>query len=95
MSYATVATAAASATLTERIELALRGKAYARIDNVANTADQREYRACNTMFAGSAPASWVDMVLLRLDVNGTLATATDAEIDTAVTTVWTRIALVN
>ena len=95
MSYTTVATAAASTALIDRITLALKGKAYARIDNVANTADQREYRACNVVFSGNIPSPWIDMVLLRLDTLGTLATALDAEIDTAVNAVWTRIALVN
>ena len=95
MSYTTVTTAAADAGLAARINLALQAKAYARIDNVANTEDQREYRACNALFSGGPPTAWVSMVLLRLDALGTLVTATDAQIDTAVNAVWTRIALVN
>lgn len=95
MSYTTVATATADAGLVARINLALQAKAYARIDNVANTEDQREYRACNALFTNGPSTTWVSMVLLRLDALGTLVTATDAEINIAVNAVWIRIALVN
>lgn len=94
MSYATVTTAVANTALTDKVTLGLRRKAYNRIDNVANLEDQRELQACIRMFTDTAPTGWVVMVLLIMDATATLATATDAEIDTAVTTVWNRIKLV-
>lgn len=93
MSYPLVATAQADAALNAQCALALQRKAYSRIDNVADLEDQREHHACVAAFRGAIPTVWVTMVLLRLEALGTLATATDAEVDTAVTDAWTRIRL--
>ena len=93
MSYAAVVTAQADSALTGRVALALRRRAYTRIDTVANTEDQRERNACVRVFADSIPTAWTALVLLALDQAGNLATATDAQLDTAVNAVWTRIGL--
>lgn len=93
MTYAAVATAAADVGLTGRVLLALRDRAYARISVVANNEDQRELSACARMFSDVVPTAWVTMVLLALDEAGTLGTATDAELDTAIVAVWNRIKL--
>ena len=93
MTYAAVVTAQADASLTGRVALGLRRRAYARIDTVANTEDQRERNACVRTFGDSIPTAWTALVLLALDQAGNLATATDAQIDTAVNAVWTRIGL--
>ena len=93
MTYAAVVTAQADNTLTGRIALSLRRRAYARIDTVANTEDQRERQACVRVFADAIPTSWTSLVLLALDQAGALASATDAQIDTAVNAVWARIGL--
>ena len=93
MSYAAVVTAQADTALTGRVALALRRRAYTRIDTVANTEDQRERNACIRTFGDSIPTAWTALVLLALDQAGTLASATDAQLDTAVNAVWTRIGL--
>lgn len=91
MTYAAVVTAQADNTLTGRIALSLRRRAYLRVDNVANADDQRERSACSRAVGDAIPTSWTALVLLALDQAGNLATATDAELDTAVTAVWNRI----
>lgn len=93
MSYATVVTAQADTALTSRVALSLRRRAYTRIDTVANTEDQRERNACIRTFGDSVPTAWTALVLLALDQANNLATATDAQIDTAVNAVWARIGL--
>lgn len=93
MTYAAVVTAQADTALTGRVALALRRRAYTRIDTISNDADQREYKASVRTFGDSIPTAWTALVLLALDQAGNLATATDAQLDTAVNAVWTRIGL--
>lgn len=91
MAYADVVVAQSDATLAAKITLSLRRKAYLRVVAVLDAEDQRERNVCARMFADAAPAGWVSMVLLALDLTGTLVTATDAQINSAVDLVWDRV----
>lgn len=93
MSYSTIITAQSDIALLNRIQLALLAKAYARVDNVLDTEDQREKSACRAMFRNNAPDQWVNLVILNLDSAGVLLTAIDAQINAEVNAVWNRIKL--
>jgi hypothetical protein len=96
MSYAAVATAKADATLVGKVKLALEKKSAIQIVALVNDGDQRERIVCQRILADSGvPTPLTDLVLLMMDINGTLASATDAQIDASVDSVWVRmIALV-
>ena len=93
MGYAEIDTAyraaRSSGDLAGKITAALFRKATGRV--VAAGDDQRELRVINAVFSGTYPATWVLAVMERLDNAGTLATGTDAQVDTAVTAVWNRL----
>lgn len=92
MSYAAVATARADTALITKIALALTKEAAIRIVDLTVGGDQRERQVCNLIAAG--PPEWmVDMVLLLLDMTGgvTVGNPTDAQIDTAIDTLWARL----
>jgi hypothetical protein len=98
MTYAAVITANADAAVTGRVKLALEKKAAVQIVNLVSSGDQRERRVCNSILdENGVPRQYVDMVLIMLDLTGgvTVTSPTDAQIDTAVDTLWARmIALV-
>lgn len=96
MSYADVATARADATVMARVELALQKKAAVIIAALVDSSDQRQRTLCQRIYSDAGvPAPYAEMVLLMLDINGVLATRTDAQMDTAIDQLWARmIALV-
>lgn len=96
MTYAAVVTAKADATITGRVRLALEKKAAVQIVNLVNSGDQRERTLCQRVLSdGGVPQPHVDMTLLMVDIAGQLGTVTDAQIDSAVDSLWARmIALV-
>lgn len=92
MAYSNVITAQADATLTAKVKLALQKKSAVQIVNLVNAGDQRERAVCNRMLSDAGvPKPAVDVVLIMMDISGTLATATDAQIDASVDSVWARM----
>jgi hypothetical protein len=96
MTYAAVATAKADTATVGQAKLALEKKAAVQIVNLVSSGDQRERALCQRVLSDAGvPVPISDLVLLMLDINGNLATHTDAQVDTAVNDVWPRmIALV-
>jgi hypothetical protein len=93
MGYAQVSTAQQDTAVAGRVALGLQKRAATRIAAVLDNEDQRERRVCVDLF-NSPSAEWVTLVLLQLDsagVNLAAASPTDAQIDTAVNTVWGRL----
>jgi hypothetical protein len=93
MTYAAVVTARADTTVTAKVRLALEKKAAVVIPTVTEGTDQRVRQVCNLMLSDPVPQPAVDMVLIMLDLTGgvTVTAPTDAQIDTAVDTIWGRL----
>ena len=93
MTYAVVDIAAratrASGDVLGQIQIAMLKRAGIRISALADVNDQKESPVCRSILDGSAPATWTTIVLVLLDIAGTLTTHTDAEVDTAVTASFT------
>lgn len=93
MTYALVDTAAraarASGDVLGQIQIAMLKRAGVRISALADVNDQKESPVCRAILDGTAPATWTTIVLVLLDIAGTLATHTDAEVDAQVTAAFT------
>lgn len=93
MTYAAVDTAyraaRANGDVVGQIELAMLKMAGLRIAAIQPADDQRETQVCRAILdAATPPLTWVKIALIVLDVQGKLATRTDAEVDLAMTTAW-------
>lgn len=86
--HAVVFATPASGDLPGKIGIALIKKAAVRALAVQST-DKVELGICRDVINNTMPVAWPRMVLEVLDINGVLATPTDAQIDTAVDTAWT------
>lgn len=94
MSYSTVDTASravrADGDRLGQIGVALLKKAAVTI-NASTDRNDADFKAAKAIIDGTAPAAWTTMVLYLLDTASVLATPTDVQVDTAVTTAWAYI----
>lgn len=94
MTYAAVDTAMLAARtggdILGQIGVGLLKQAAVRALAIGNI-DSKEAAVCRTILEGHDPTTWTKIVLEVLDINGTLGTHTDAQVDTAIGTAWTYI----
>lgn len=81
----------ASGELKSKIRIAFVRKAVTRLSIIANNEAQREATLARRIVGSGATATDVLVVLERLDNLNTLASPTDAQIDTALNQSWTRL----
>lgn len=86
--HAVIFATPASGDLPGKVGIALIKKAAVRALAVQDT-DRLELAVARQVIDNTMPLAWPRMVLEVLDINGVLATPTDAQIDTAVDTAWT------
>lgn len=92
MSYVNVDTivlgARAGGDIQGQVVMALIKQATTRIALIGST-DSKESAVCRAVLDGTYPTSWTRIVLGIMDIQGKLATHTDAECDAAVVSAWT------
>lgn len=84
MTYSAVL--AATQAVKDQVRIGLEKQAFVRAGATANASDQRERIVCDRIINGTMPTTWVDAVLIELDIAGQIASPTDAQIDTVITT---------